>query len=409
MSLRTIATVRSLVMRREDDNMTIRLVDDKWHKEMTNAAKINATELRIICPFIKTGALDRLLLNKWKTIQVITRFSLKDFAKGVSDIEALRKLLDAGAHVRGVRNLHAKLYMFGAKRAIVTSANLTEAALNRNHEFGLVAESANVISECQKYFNELWHRSGCDLSRNMVDDWEKTITWRHTSGGQSSQATDLRDFGTDIGIPKTPISLPVGVADAQQAFVKFGGTAGDRAPLSISTLEEIKSGGCHWAVCYPKNQRPRIVQDGSLIFIARLTTESNKNDIRVFGCAIGMKYIQGRDDATPEDKKRRSWKAKWPHYIRVHQGEFIAGTIANGVSLSQLMDELEADSFQSTQHNATRGEGNTNPRKAIRQKPAVQLSSKGRTWLAERLQEAFEVHGRVPKDTLDGLDWPDVS
>lgn len=390
--------------------MTIRLVDDKWHKEMTNAAKINASELRIICPFIKTGALDRLLLNKWKTIQVITRFSLNDFAKGVSDIEALRKLLDAGAHIRGVQNLHAKLYLFGAKRAIVTSANLTQAALNRNHEFGLVAESADVISECQKYFNELWHRSDCDLSRNRVDNWEKTITCHRTSGGSGSQENDLGDFGANIGIPKTPISLPVGVADAQQAFVKFGGTATDRAPLSISTLKEIKSGGCHWAVCYPKNRRPRIVQDGSLIFIARLTTESNKRDIRVFGWAIGMKYIEGRDDATPEDKKKKSrrWKAKWPHYIRVHHAEFIAGTMANGISLSELMDQLGADSFKSTQRNATKGKGNTNPRKAIRRQPAVGLSSKGRTWLAERLQEAFEVHGRIPKDELDRLDWPDV-
>ena len=388
--------------------MAIRLVDSEWDNEITNAAKIEASELQIICPFIKTGALDRLLLDKWKTIQVITRFNLKDFVEGVSDIEALRKLLDAGAHVRGVQNLHAKLYLFGTKRAIITSANLTEAALNRNHEFGLVAGSANVISECQKYFNELWHRSGCDLSLNMVDDWEKTITCHRTSGGPGSQGNDLGDFGAKIGIAKTPISLPVGVADGQQALVKFLGTAEDREALSHSTLTELKSAGCHWAVCYPKNRRPRIVQDGSLIFIARLTKESNISDIRVFGWAIGMNYIQGRDDATPEDKKRRSWKAKWPHYIRVHQGEFIAGTMANGVPLSQLMDELEADSFQSTQHNATRGEGNTNPRKAIRQQPAVQLSSKGRTWLAERLQEAFEVHGRVPKDTLDGLDWPDV-
>lgn len=390
--------------------MAIRLVDNEWDKELTNAAKIRARELQIICPFIKTSALDRLLLNKWKTIQVITRFSLKDFAEGVSDIEALRKLLDAGAHIRGVQNLHAKLYLFGAKRAIITSANLTEAALNRNHEFGLVAGSANVISECQKYFNELWHRSDCDLSRNMVDDWEKTITCHHTSGTPGSQGNDLGDFGANIGIPKTPISLPVGVADAQQAFVKFLGRAEDRALLSLSTLEAIKDEGCHWAVYYPKNRRPRIVQDGSLIFIARLTTESNRNDIHVFGWAIGMKYIEGRDDATPEDKKKkgRRWKAKWPHYIRVHHAEFIAGTMANGIPLSELMNQLGADSFKSTQRNATKGKGNTNPRKAIRQQPAVQLSSKGRTWLAERFQEAFKVHGRIPREELDGLDWPDV-
>jgi phosphatidylserine/phosphatidylglycerophosphate/cardiolipin synthase-like enzyme len=67
-------------------------------------------------------------------LQAITWFNLADFAKGVSDIDALRMLLDAGASVRGIRNLHAKVYLFGVSRAIITSANLTAAALDRNHE-----------------------------------------------------------------------------------------------------------------------------------------------------------------------------------------------------------------------------------------------------------------------------------
>ena len=41
-----------------------------------------------------------------------------------------------GAGVRGIRNLHAKLYVFGSDRSIVTSANLTEPALTKNAEFG---------------------------------------------------------------------------------------------------------------------------------------------------------------------------------------------------------------------------------------------------------------------------------
>lgn len=129
--------------------MTIRLVDAEWARELTDAVRADPSKLRIICPFIKSGALDRLLSRRPKSIQVITRFNLSDFAEGVSDIAALHKLLEAGASVRGIRNLHAKLYLFGASRAIVTSANLTAAAINRNHEFGMVAEDANVIAACR--------------------------------------------------------------------------------------------------------------------------------------------------------------------------------------------------------------------------------------------------------------------
>ena len=70
--------------------------------------------------------------------------------------------------------------------------------------------------------------------------------------------------------------------------------------------------------------------------------------------------------APPEDIARRRWKEKWPRYIRVHHAEFVAGTMANGISLNELMDTLGSDSFASTQRNATRGTGNTDPRRAYR-------------------------------------------
>lgn len=90
----------------------------------------------------------------------------------------------------------------------------------------------------------------------------------------------------------------------------------------------------------------------------------------------------------------------------MHDAEFVAGTMANGVSLNELMETLGAESFASTQRNARRGEGNTDPRRAYLQQPAVELSHEGLAWLSERLETAFEAHGTVPADTLSALDWP---
>jgi HKD family nuclease len=385
--------------------MTIRLVDAGWGKELTNALRADTSELKIICPFIKSGPLDRLLSNRLKSIQVITRFNLGDFADGVSDIAALRKLLEAGASIRGVRNLHAKLYLFGTSRAVVTSANLTEAALNRNHEFGMVADDTTIVATCRAYFDKLWRRGGRNLTSDQIDAWDRTVTHYRASGGGPNWSTGLRDFGAEAGIAKPPpISLPAIVADARQAFVKFLGEGNNRVSLSFSTIEEIKRAGCHWAVAYPASKRPSGVKDDAVIFIARLTQDPN--DIRIFGRAIGMKHEPGRDDATPEDIALRSWKAKWPRYIRVHHADFVAGTMANGISLNDLMATLGTDSFVPTQRNAARGEGNTDPRRAYRQQAAVELSREGLFLLNEQLQSAFDAHGKVPQDTLDDFDWP---
>ncbi|MGA7450862.1 MAG: hypothetical protein WBW73_06155 [Rhodoplanes sp.] len=112
------------------------------------------------------------------------------------------------------------------------------------------------------------------------------------------------------------------------------------------------------------------------LFIARLTYEPN--DIHIFGRAIALHPC----------------------------AEFVASSMANGVSLNELMDALGANSFAPTQRNALRGEGNFDPRKAYRQQAAVELSGEGLSWLRDRLQAAFEAHGTMPQGTLDNLDWP---
>ncbi len=66
--------------------MTIRLVDKEWAREVADAVAEGAGAIRLISPFIKAGALRRLLSPKSTSLQVITRFNLQDIAEGVSDI-----------------------------------------------------------------------------------------------------------------------------------------------------------------------------------------------------------------------------------------------------------------------------------------------------------------------------------
>lgn len=354
--------------------MTGRLVDKEWGSELTIALRADNSALRIICPFIKAGALDRVLSCRPGEVMVITRFNLVDFAEGVSDVAALRKLLD------------------------------------RNHEFGLVAGDPPVIAACQAYFEDLWARGGEDLKQDQITEWEQTVVRHRVAGGRPGERADLGDFGADAGVANSlPVRLPVSVADAHRGFVKFLGRSDpdSRVPLSHSIVEAIKDSGCHWAVAYsyPESKRPRQVHDGDVVFIGWFT--QRPNDIRIFGRAIGMKHVEGRDDAAHEDIERRPWKEKWSRYIRVHSAEFVAGTMRNGISLNGLMEALKADSFRSTQRNLGQG-GNIDPRRAYLKQPAVELSREGMEWLSDQLQEAFDTHGKVPQAEIDSLDWPDL-
>jgi hypothetical protein len=169
-------------------------------------------------------------------------------------------------------------------------------------------------------------------------------------------------------------------------------------------VEELRRSGAHWACTYPKDKRPRQVQDGAVLFTALIVKDPD--DILIFGRAVGMHYRDGVDDASKADIALRGWKVSWPHYVRVHHGQFLAGTMANGVSLNALMTAMKANAFASTKRNADLKTGNTDPRKSYLRKPAVELTPEAAEWIDERLATAFARFGTLSPTEMQGLDWP---
>jgi hypothetical protein len=385
--------------------MSFRLVDAGWDAELDAGVALRERESFVISPFIKERAARRLLAHgRPGALRIITRFSLADMARGVADPSALRVLLKAGAQIRGVRHLHSKVYVFGAARAIVTSANLTEAALVRNHEFGFVAEDAVIVGRCRSYFDDLWRRAGPDLTAPKIASWEATLAAHHALPTPVDTTASLPDFGSDAGIPANPIELPPPAQEVHQAFVKFFGQGNEREAHDRRVLAEVERSGCHWACTYPKNRRPRSVSNGALMYFARLVREPH--DILIYGRGIALAHDEQRDVATPAEIARRPWKAEWPNYIRVHDAEFVAGTLRNGVSVNALMAELGGAAFATTERNAHAGNGNTDPRQAYKQQPQVELAQRGLGWVHARLEAALARYGKLPAADLEALDWP---
>jgi hypothetical protein len=187
----------------------------------------------------------------------------------------------------------------------------------------------------------------------------------------------------------------------QQAFVKFFGQAANRSLRYRPVLDAVRTSGSHRICTYPRGRRPRAVRDGDLMFMGHLV--AGPNDIVVYGCAIAMAYEEGRDDASPEDVARRPWLARWSHFIRVRDAEFVDGVLGNGASLNELMDELGPYAFGPTAENAERGRGNVDPRKSIRQAAAIRLAPAGLDWLNDALEFAFREYGKLPSSDLRDL------
>jgi hypothetical protein len=381
------------------------LVDRDWRAELLDARRLDNEALRIVCPFIKATVIRDLLgATPPRRLDVVTRFDLADFASGVSDVAALRAILAVGGRVRGIRGLHAKVFIFGDRRAAVTSANLTSRGLTTSHEFGCISEDAAFVRACSDYFVALWELGAVDVATTQLDEWDLEVRAFLLAGGHASDAVRLPDHGavSDLTVPVPPAEG--WVAESTQAFIKFFGEGHNRLPWRADVLDEVRRSGCHWAATYPAGRRPRQVADGDTIYLGRLVEAPN--DTVIFGRAVGLRYVPGRDDAIQPEIAERPWRARWPHYVRLHHAEFVAGELGNGVRMNELMRELDAEAFASTARNRRLGQGNQNPRAAVRRKPAVKLTAAGAAWVAERLQRALAVHGSVPADELAKLDWP---
>ncbi|HEV2123698.1 MAG TPA: phospholipase D family protein [Chloroflexota bacterium] len=388
--------------------MTVQLVDRDWHAAIRAGLGRDSSMLRVVCPFVKERVLAGLIKDHQPgEVRLITRLKLADFADGVSDIAALRAVLRAGGQVRGIRDLHAKVFLFGSTLAAVTSANLTTSGLAGNHEFGCISDEAAFVYTCSAYFDALWDAGSAGVTSPQLDDWEDLVGEHLDGGARPGAAAALPDFGAAVNLTAATlpdVAPPGWPAESGQAFVKFFGEGHNRADRVALTFAEVQRSGCHWACTYPAGKRPRAVQDGDTIFVGQLV--AHPNDTLIFGRVIGRKHRAGQDDATPQDVAVRPFKEHWPHYIRVHHGRFVAGVLGNGVSLNELMDTLGTDAFTSTKANAAAGQGNTNPRKALSQQAHVRLSPEAAAWVTARLEEAFWLHGTVPAEALDQLDWP---
>lgn len=186
--------------------------------------------------------------------------------------------------------------------------------------------------------------------------------------------------------------------------MKFLGEGNNRSMPSDDTLEEVRRSGAHWALGYPISKRPRQVQDGDAMFIARLTQVPK--DIIVFGRAVGRRHVDDRDVATEAEMRPqvRGWKRQWPNYIRVSDAKFVAGPLAHGVSLYEMIEVLGYRAFRSTLDNHHRGRGNQDPYQAYRQAAQVQLTEEGQAWLSEALEGKIQAHGAIPQDELDRIE-----
>lgn len=113
-----------------------------------------ASESLILCaPYVGRGPCERVCACLVRAaspqfqLRVVTDLSRDNLLSGATDVCALAEVLNAwpATELRFLPSLHAKIYIADGRYAVVTSANLTDAGLFRNLEYGVLFDDAETV------------------------------------------------------------------------------------------------------------------------------------------------------------------------------------------------------------------------------------------------------------------------
>ena len=119
----------------------IKFLGRAWRAELADLASVAERSVLVAAPYIKYEEAVWFCQQLRPGIEITTLTNIDPDAVSSStlDIAALHHLAEASPSARliALPNLHAKVFIADDKSAIVTSGNLTRAALDRNIEYGV--------------------------------------------------------------------------------------------------------------------------------------------------------------------------------------------------------------------------------------------------------------------------------
>lgn len=143
--------------------MHYELITHAWVDKLREFASGVQENLLIISPWIKSSVAYLIASSLSKTakinVKILARLQTNDFFLGSSDLDVFQNDFfneNVEVAVRGLKNLHAKIYIADTNCAILGSANLTEAGLCGNHEASILTRDSELVARMVDYFERLW-------------------------------------------------------------------------------------------------------------------------------------------------------------------------------------------------------------------------------------------------------------
>jgi hypothetical protein len=137
----------------------MRLVRSPWTERFESLVAEANSDLLISSPYVSAAACERLIgcvERKGRSgtlrLTLVTNLSLDNMVSGATNVNAILRVSTCLplTQVRFIPTLHAKMYIADTRRAIITSANLTDGGLYRNLEYGVEVDDPVAVRQVRK-------------------------------------------------------------------------------------------------------------------------------------------------------------------------------------------------------------------------------------------------------------------
>ena len=135
----------------------MRILTTPWKNELLELVSTTKKSIKIISPYIKENICQALLLQKQSRakFELITTFKFSSFCSGQSDLSALEKIINANGKIKIHPRIHSNVFLFDDKKAIISSANLSDRGLLTNYELGILLDEKTVVAQVVAEYNAI--------------------------------------------------------------------------------------------------------------------------------------------------------------------------------------------------------------------------------------------------------------
>lgn len=133
----------------------MKIITTPWKNELLELVSTAKKSIKIITPFIKENVCQELLSSKQSQakFELITSFKFSHFCSGKSDLSAFDIITAANGKIKINPRIHSNIYLFDDKKAIISSANLSNSGLLNNFEYGILLYDKIMVADVVEDYN----------------------------------------------------------------------------------------------------------------------------------------------------------------------------------------------------------------------------------------------------------------